>query len=321
MTEKYSNITFYDHIFELSAWELFFDKGIIDKESILESLKKNKHFQDENTPNWVKLWHFRELEDDEFSRLYEIVSQEIANKEHKEIGVIKHIVGLFLSFSDLGFINETKETIIGNAKGYIDYMKSNNLLHQSNFNPFPEFEDDAWGGLGFAGQDLSEFKELNEYIAKKTEEINIESMPDAGKSLLETMVSDTSKFYTQLVHTNSEDNLYYEIPILKHIDPESFVTEFEKLSPENKRTVAYAIVGRYKYSIFIEKLYDETAWLEQVKSILTKKQQLLSGRVSGYIIKDIINNYIDKSIKILQEYKKQANKTNSAEAKSRSADL
>jgi hypothetical protein len=321
LTEKYSNITFYDHIFELSAWELFFDKGIIDKEIILESLKKNRHFQDENTPNWVKLWHFRDLEDNEFSELYEIVSQEIANKEHKEIGIIKHIIGLFIAFSDLGLINETKEVIIENAKKYIDYMKSNNLLSQLNSNPFSTFDDDTWGGLGFAGKDLSEFKEFNEYIAEKEAEIKTESMPNAVKSLLENMVSDTRKFYAQLVHDSDEDNLYYEMPILKYIDPENFVAEFEKLSPENKRTVSYALSGRYKHSIFLEKIHEEITWLEQIKSILSKKQQLLSGKVSGYIIKSTVNEYIDKSIRVLQKYRKQANKTNSADANSRAADL
>ena len=305
LTEKYSNITFYEHIFEPSAWELFFDKGIIDEKSMLESLKKNKHFQDQNTENWVKLWHFRDLEDSEFSDLYRIVSQEVASKEHKEVEVIKHIMGLFLVLSDLGLINETKKEIIKEAKGYIDYLKSNNLLSQSNANTFAAFDDESWGGLGFAGKDLSEFKELNEYIAKKTEEIKTESMPDAGKSLLKTMVSDTSKFYRQLVHTNSDDNLYYEIPILKYIDPENFVTEFEKLPPENKRTVAYALTGRYKHTIFLEKIYEEITWLEQIKSILSKKQQLLSGKVSGYIIKSTVNDYIDKPIRVLQEYRKQ----------------
>ena len=250
-----------------------------------------------------------------------MVSQEIANKEHKEVGVIKHIMGLFLAFSNLGLINETKEVIIENAKGYINYLKSNNLLSQSNSNQFPAFEDDTWGGLGFAGEELPEFKELNEYIAKKTEEIKTESMPDAGKSLLKIMVSDTSKFYTQLVHNNSEDNLYYETPILKHINPESFVFEFDKLSPENKRTVACALTARYRHSIFLEKIHEEITWLEKVKSILSEKQKLLSGKVSGYIIKLTVNNHVDKSIKVLEEYKKQANKTNSADAKSRAADL
>ena len=321
LTGKYSNITFYNHIFELAAWESFFDKGIIDKELILESLKKNKYFQDENTANWVKLWHFRDLEDNAFSELYKIVSQEIENKEHKEIGVIKHITGLFLWFSDLGLINETKKEIIENAKGYIDYLKSNNLLSQSNVNTFAAFDDDSWGGLGFAGEEISEFKELNEYIAEKTEETKSESMPEAGKLLLKTMVSDTKKFYTQLVHNNSEDNLYYETPILKHINPESFVFEFDKLSPENKRTVAYALTARYKHSIFLEKIHEEITWLEKVKSILSKKQQLLRGKVSGYIIKSTINNHINKSIKVLQKYEDRLTKQIQPTPKGGAADL
>jgi hypothetical protein len=263
------------------------------------------------------------LEDDEFSGLYKKVSQEIENKVHKEIGVIKHITGLFLAFSDLGLINETKEVIIKKAMEYIDYMKSNHLLNQlkSAPVPVPEFEDDTWGGLGFAGKELSEFKDLNEYIGKKTEEIKTESMPDAGKSLLKTMVSDTSKFYRQLVHTNSDDNLYYETSILNYIDPKDFVTEFEKLPPENKRTVSYALTGRYNDTIFLEKIHEELTWLEQIKLTLLEKLQMCSGKVSGYILKSVVNDHIDKSISVLQKYRKQANKTNSADAENRAADL
>lgn len=303
LTEKYSNISFYDHIFDLSAWELFFDKGIIDKETILESLKKNKYFQDENTANWVRLWHFLDLEDDNFVKLYNKVSQECFNKEHEEIGAIKHITGMFLLFSELGLIERTKKEIIENAKKYVDYLKSKNLLSQSNSDIFTPFDGDSWGGLGFVGKDISEFKELNEYIAKKTEESKIESMPEAGKLLLETMTSDTKKFYTQLVHTNSEDNLYYETPILKYVSTDNFVTAFANLSPENKKTVAYALTERYKHAIFIEKIYEEIDWLKNVKSILSEKQQILRGKVSGYIIKSTINNHIDKSIEILHEFK------------------
>ena len=128
-------------------------------------------------------------------------------------------------------------------------------------------------------------------------------MPEAGELLLETMVSDTDKFYRQLVHNDTEDNLYYETPILKHIEADNFVREFDKLSPENKRTVGYALTERYKHHIFIEKLHEEITWLQKVKSILSAKQQLLSGKVSGYIIKSIINNNIDKSINAIQQYK------------------
>lgn len=308
LTEKYSNITFYDHIFELSAWEIFFDKGIIDRDLILESLKKNKHFQNENTDNWVKLWHFLDLDDSEFSDLYKIVSREFSSKIYTEVGVIRHVTGMFLWFSDLGLINETKKEVIENAKEYIDYLKSINLLKKSNKIRHTPFDNESWGGLGFAGKELSEFKELTEYIAKKTEESKIESLPEAGKYLLETMVSDTSKFYAQLVHTNSEDNLYYETPILMHVQPDSFVAEFNKLSPEKKRTVGYALTERYKHDLFLEKIHEEISWLKQVRSILSEKQQLLRGKLSGYIIKSIIDNNIDNSITVLEEFQNRLTK-------------
>jgi hypothetical protein len=181
------------------------------------------------------------------------------------------------------------------------------LLEKSKKRRHTPFDNESWGGLGFMGKELSEFTELTEYIEKKTEESKIESMPEAGKSLLAVMVSDTNKFYEQLVHTNSEGNLYYETPILIHIQPDIFVAELEKISPENKRTVGYALAERYKYDLFLDKIHEEISWLKQVRSILSEKQQLLRGKVSGYLIKIIYNN-IDNSITALDEYQNRLTK-------------
>ena len=130
-------------------------------------------------------------------------------------------------------------------------------------------------------------------------------MPEAAENLLSVMRDDTRKFYTQIVHTNSEENLYYETPILKYINPETFVSEFENLSPEDKRFVSYALTERYKTHIFLEKIYEEVEWLESVREILSEKQQILRGKVSGYIIKSAINNHIDKSLETLKNYNTQ----------------
>ncbi len=305
LSEKYSNIEFYNHIIDLPSWKLFFDKGIIDKDKILESLSKSKYLQDQNTPNWVKLWHFLDRSDTDFLDLYNQVTQEFSNREFDKIGIIKHITGMFLWFSELGLIEETKKKIVEDSKEYIDYLKEQKLLNQNTDQHLSIFEDDSWGGLGYSGKDLSEFKEITEYIKTKSEESSIENMPEAAENLLATMRDDTRKFYTQIVHTNSEDNLYYETPILKYINPENFVADFENLSPEDKRFVSYALTKRYKSHIFLEKIYEEAEWLESVKAILSEKQQILRGKVSGYIIKSVINNHIDKSLETLKNYNTQ----------------
>lgn len=130
-------------------------------------------------------------------------------------------------------------------------------------------------------------------------------MPEAAENLLAIMRDDTRKFYTQIVHTSSDESLYYETPILKYINPETFVTEFENLSPEDKRLVSYALTERYEIHILLEKIYEKVEWFESVRGILSEKQQIFHGKVSGSIIKSAINNHIDKSLETLKNYTTQ----------------
>ena len=111
--EKYQNLSFQDLVLGGQCWHDFFDKGIIEKTLIEKGVANSIFFRDENTANWVKLWHYNNLEDDEFQRLLDQVEKEFNNLEYKEIGVILHIVGLFLRFSsggDFSFADDASGT-------------------------------------------------------------------------------------------------------------------------------------------------------------------------------------------------------------------
>ncbi len=112
----------------LSVWGLFFDKGIIDKDALEELMLNSKYFKDENSPNWIKLLHYEQLSDDEFEELIELVDLEYQKIDYDDISIIKHITGLFLSFSEVGLYRKTKENILDDAKLYIDYLRNNNKL-------------------------------------------------------------------------------------------------------------------------------------------------------------------------------------------------
>lgn len=109
-------------------WQTFFDKGILDTQVLETSLSTSKYFQDENTPNWVKLWHFSYLTDDEFDNLLKEVESEYTDRQFIELGIIKHITGLFLMFSHAGLYHKSKEEILKESKIYIDYLKDNKKL-------------------------------------------------------------------------------------------------------------------------------------------------------------------------------------------------
>ena len=145
--EKYgvNDSILYEFFPNLSWWEHFFDKGIVDKDTLDKLMPSSKYFQDENTPNWLKLWRYTRHTDEEFEKILHQVDLEYRNREFKEIGIIKHITGLFLLFSDAGVYNKSKPNIINEAKEYIDELKHSGQLDI-------KYSNDSFGaymGLGF----------------------------------------------------------------------------------------------------------------------------------------------------------------------------
>lgn len=74
--------------------------------------QKSSYFKDNNTPDWVKLWHYYNLTDEEFETLLQQVDDKFKNKEYHKTGVIKHVVGLLLHFSEIRLVPRKKEVIL-----------------------------------------------------------------------------------------------------------------------------------------------------------------------------------------------------------------
>jgi hypothetical protein len=294
---KYDALDLYELLLTEKCWIDFLDKGIIDIESIKESLLKSRYFQDENTPNWVKLWHYINLNDNEFERLLGRVETEFQNGEYKDSGVIKHVTGLLLMFSEIGLYEKEKTIILQVAKDSIDLLK---IKKELVFPAVRSWDPESYGGLGFAGKDIPEFRHLVDYIEDKLKEAKIESMPDAGLALLDIMTSDVRKFYRMVCLCNSSDQIYYETPIFKYIAPRKFLETLLVMNPEDRRSAIFALDKRYEFADINKRLIEELPWLEKVRTIMIEEQKKRVGKVSGYILKSTIEHYMDKFIKKLE---------------------
>jgi GTPase SAR1 family protein len=93
MLERYVFLNLFDPFPSKAWWQLFFDKGTVDVKELHQSIENSKYFQDENTPSWIRLWHFTDLSDNEFGDIINEVEASYANRDYVEIGVIKHIFG------------------------------------------------------------------------------------------------------------------------------------------------------------------------------------------------------------------------------------
>ncbi|MEH2409080.1 P-loop NTPase fold protein [Nostoc sp.] len=305
---KYPSLRLYDPFPSAVWWQTFFDKGSLDLQELNQSLASSIYFQDENTPKWMKLWHFHHLSDDEFIILLNEVETQYLNRdaEFSDLGILKHVTGLLLYFSDIGLYSKTKEEILTSSKLFIDWLKNNN---QSKLVSYSVYTADsmfgAYKGLSFQGAKLQEFQDFCTYLEKAQELARVEILPNLGRELLAIMQSDQWKFHDIISLNNSHDwgvpgLRYAEIPILKDIKTTEFVEGLLQLKFQHQMTIGYAIKERYKFDGNNEKLLEELDWLKSVRNLLLDKVARRKGKPSGHSIQVLIELDLNEAIQKLE---------------------
>lgn len=281
---RYAPLALYDPFPNELWWQSFFDKGVVNTEELKQCLSSSIYFQDENTPSWIKLWHFHDLEDDEFDELLEDVILKYDSKQFFKLGEIKHIVGIFIKLSDVGLYSKSKKDILQDAKYYIDNLENTkeSYLIDSCLSFHQEYE--VYAELGFYSLDTVELQELFKYIDMTRERLAVKNMPNISQRLLNIMQEDVWKFYEMVYLSNSEQNIYYDVPVFRYMCPEAFVKAFLLLSIKNKRVVGYAFSNRYKFTEINQKLSGEKEWLERIKIILANEIRNRAYKISRYNI-------------------------------------
>lgn len=293
---KYTDFIYEDMLLEDSIWVDILDKGIISLEKIQISLMNSKYFLTEEKPDWIQLWYFFYLSDVDFDKLLASVSASFFAKEYKEIGIVKHVAGMFLAFSDINLLTHThtRQDILNFTKSYIDYLSDNNMSLES--------EDDdifsrtqSWAGLAFYEKGTQDFIEICEYIELKIEHQILNQYPLVAKELLEDIVSDANSFQQKIHSTNSKSK-FRNHPVLSYIDPAEFVNSLLSISLENRRAVVLALSSRYKNLGLNDDLLPEQGWLQEVIVILESEAAKRIGKISAYQIEKIISAYFSPAI-------------------------
>ncbi|HGY0992556.1 TPA: P-loop NTPase fold protein [Aeromonas salmonicida subsp. pectinolytica] len=312
VSKKYKNVSLRDLLIEESIWIDFFDKGCSSEERVQESLEKSEYYRTENTPDWVRLWHSMDLSDAEFSAVLESVEKDFFKMKYTELGVVRHVSGIFLWLSKIGLMKKTRREILEFSCSYIDHLKATGNLNSevSNRPRFREYE--SWGGLGFHERESDEIKEINKYIDRLIEQAVIENYPTAGDELIQLISEDPNLFYRKVVLCNDSDNIYYEIPIFQYIDSEKFVEAFVSAIPSSRNTICYAFSERYKFDSFNASLLPELEWLKDLIKLLEEKRQLFEGKISGYQLQSYINNYFRPASESLEQF--EANKQSQSDS-------
>lgn len=301
---KYSGLNLYTSLISERVWEKIFSTGSIPCADLNESLLKSKYFQNENQPNWVKLWHGTNLSDDDFTVVLAQVETEWKSLHYRTLGEVMHVTGLFVRYAKAGILGRTVDDVIQSAKDYIDQLLASGELPvlEPNARPSP-FERDAYAGLGFASLKEEPFQAFLEYIVERRRSALESSLPIQAENLLKLLETDTHLFYRRIILNNDPENIYFKTPILHLIPPADFVSRLLSAAPEDRRTVAYALKERYAFQQFNADLLPELDWLKKVADQLRSEIQARAGKVSSLSLAWIVDPYITQAIAQLEQVK------------------
>ncbi|MEM8720796.1 MAG: P-loop NTPase fold protein [Cyanobacteria bacterium P01_G01_bin.39] len=307
---QFWNLLIYEPLPNLEWWQDFLNLGKINENELKQSILNSKYFADENTPNWIRLWHFydTDMTDNEFHILLEKVEAEYADKEFIEIGEILHVTGVFFNLCNSGlYPNKTKQDILHDAKDYIDDLVNENQLDLSliqNPNSTKLYSPTGYQGLGYQGIELDEFKEFNSYISEAKKSALEQKLPQLGLELLDIMQRDKWQFHRMLCMNNFSDyqewdSRYSKIPILKYIAPQDFMNRFLSMSFYDKGSCLGTFSERYESVNFSQVLQEELPWLKNIQELLLEEANNKQYKLRGYKLKFLSEKYLSKALEKL----------------------
>lgn len=289
-----------------SVWIDLFTNGLIPSKDINESLHNSEYFKSENQPDWVKLWNIRNLSDRNFENLLNKILKKWKGMSFNESGIVLHVTGILLFLASNGLYQENEEQILTYSMQHIDKLKLNGQLLSDTDKIKYSFSSNSYNGLEFYSKDNKYFLQLKKYVSEQKEMALIDNYKKEAKNLLYMMKSDTDKFLQSLIHSNHQDNKFFNIPILKEIDPSQFVNTLMNLSPEQMQTVGYVFQSRYQNEDFNKILVVELNWLMQVKKLLQLEKDKRIGKLSGYFCSLLIDSDLPRALEYLKKQSGQS---------------
>lgn len=286
-----------DYPISIELWTEFFTYGTMLETEVVESIENSSYFIGNNTPAWIKLWHQYDLEDEEFDRVLDQVVDSFIQMKNSDQYEVLHIAGLLQKLAKDGVINLSYIQIVYAAKGNIDRLLQSGKISLRRDEDFP---GRASYGLGYMFSDTPEFATIVNYILAKAAEYKVVQQKIAAEQLLDSLSKSVDEFIESVSLSNSAKNLYYDIPVLEQIQPESFVNSLLALSNSEKKNFAWSFGRRYRFSEFNTKLISELPWLKRVLLIISEESEKRKKSNSGMLLTDILIPYIEKAIKSLE---------------------
>lgn len=290
----------YPYLYSGKLWADILFKGNLnsldDSTSKLTMFYKPEVPDVEEKPIWLKLWHYRNLENEEFTKLIAILLNEVKESHECKARDFLHKISTIIFFNKLNIIKIDLEDVSDWAASYIDKHEELDVWDNSTFNLSNPMNSTGYQYLAFDDPDFirigGSISEVNNKINLKRREIK-ES--EYKSRLFNELLSGDIDKINEVLNLNNKST-----PILSDLSPEDFVKSLTLMKNESINALSNILRNRYltqdslngvKYGDYLK---GEVLFWKELKLILDKNKNegirsLIICEFSETILSDIIS--------------------------------
>ncbi|MDR9766650.1 P-loop NTPase fold protein [Shewanella baltica] len=271
--------------------------GINEETSKLALFIEKKQGEEEEKPAWLKLWDYKQLEEDEFLILINQVESELESLSEHNLRIYLHKIALVTYFGKLGLGGFSVNKIMNIVKSYI--CKYKNSEHWRDELVSGSIYSNSTGYLYCDGQDkdFSIFLDMivsenkNSYIQGELirKECEAKKIVD---SILNSMDSNLDNDFRNLLL-----NVYQQRSILNLVEPKIFVNSLTKANNKIISKIECVVNDRYSENYSINNmpryyfLKDELDFWKGVDAELHQVMPDITG-----LKKHLLNLFLERSV-------------------------
>lgn len=234
--EHFGNVIKYNNIFSYDMLTYILEDGFFPEDDIKQELDDLPAYFPSKEP-WRNLWHWINQKSEELDSMLEQFEQDFKERKYSDIGVILHVFGLRLYFSENGLLTQGTAEIGKECRQYVDEIVSS--LSEESFD-FETSRLTGMYGLGFYKSDSEEWLELKDYLKDKF----LDKINDRFKKSLRDQLLYKQELTEDQINKLNNTN-FQNISILE-LCGVSFICNYLKdVSYDNGLGLLYIITNRF----------------------------------------------------------------------------
>lgn len=308
---KYS---FFTHELLLSHdnWVNLFMKGNISTTKISADLNRSQYFFREQKEEWVMLWHYMWIEDDELQTALKQTLSKLENNGYLKPTIILHVAGILVEMIDQKIYDYRKDQIVDDIKKYID----TNLEELEGLYTLNDSElDGHYTYYAYRSEESEEFNCLKNYLLMQADKFRYEGLADKGILLTRHLKENNIQEFTDGLSAGRNKEILYRLPVFKVIDPKDFFDALLQVENKYMRDVLDILKNRYTFQSIVSnqsqsvleelhfwKLFIDIVNSYEVKTPYMAKDIWIKKHCQNLVDKEIIQN-IEKQLQQIEKEK------------------